>query len=157
MKLFLPSLADSYRPVLCNHSVNAGMRSVCYSVGDSIISSPVQFVQGGSCSVSSAGDHASAAAVDWPTRPHFLHRVPPSRAFKFRSFVNFQPGCRRRRAAAMSDRGTFDTNVVTMTRFVMEEGRRAKGTGELTTLLNAVGTAVKAISSAVRKAGIAQL
>ncbi|CAB1414209.1 unnamed protein product [Pleuronectes platessa] len=57
----------------------------------------------------------------------------------------------------MSDRGTFDTNVVTMTRFVMEEGRRAKGTGELTTLLNAVGTAVKAISSAVRKAGIAHL
>ncbi|XP_060927494.1 fructose-1,6-bisphosphatase 1-like [Limanda limanda] len=57
----------------------------------------------------------------------------------------------------MSDRGTFDTNVVTMTRFVMEEGRKAKATGELTTLLTAVGTAVKAISSAVRKAGIAHL
>uniref|UniRef100_A0A3B3DDN2 Fructose-1,6-bisphosphatase 1 n=1 Tax=Oryzias melastigma TaxID=30732 RepID=A0A3B3DDN2_ORYME len=57
----------------------------------------------------------------------------------------------------MSDRGTFDTNVVTVTRFVMEEGRRAKGTGELTTLLNALCTAVKAISSAVRKAGIAHL
>uniref|UniRef100_A0A3B3WEM2 Fructose-1,6-bisphosphatase 1 n=1 Tax=Poecilia mexicana TaxID=48701 RepID=A0A3B3WEM2_9TELE len=57
----------------------------------------------------------------------------------------------------MSDRGTFDTNVVTMTRFVMEEGRKAKGTGELTTLLNSLGTAVKAISSAVRKAGIAHL
>uniref|UniRef100_A0A3Q2Z0X4 Fructose-1,6-bisphosphatase 1 n=1 Tax=Hippocampus comes TaxID=109280 RepID=A0A3Q2Z0X4_HIPCM len=57
----------------------------------------------------------------------------------------------------MSDRGTFDTNVVTVTRFVMEEGRRAKGTGELTRLLNALCTAVKAISSAVRKAGIAHL
>lgn len=57
----------------------------------------------------------------------------------------------------MSERGGFDTNVVTMTRFVMEEGRRAKGTGELTTLLNALGTAVKAISCAVRKAGIAHL
>ncbi|RVE67713.1 hypothetical protein OJAV_G00084510, partial [Oryzias javanicus] len=60
-------------------------------------------------------------------------------------------------ASSMSDRGTFDTNVVTVTRFVMEEGRRAKGTGELTTLLNALCTAVKAISSAVRKAGIAHL
>ncbi|XP_037115035.1 fructose-1,6-bisphosphatase 1-like [Syngnathus acus] len=57
----------------------------------------------------------------------------------------------------MSDRGTFDTNVVTVTRFVMEEGRRAKGTGELTRLLNSLCTAVKAISSAVRKAGIAHL
>lgn len=57
----------------------------------------------------------------------------------------------------MSDRGTFDTNVVTVTRFVMEEGRKAKGTGELTTLLNSLCTAVKAISSAVRKAGIAHL
>ncbi|XP_057688770.1 fructose-1,6-bisphosphatase 1-like [Corythoichthys intestinalis] len=57
----------------------------------------------------------------------------------------------------MSDRGTFDTNVVTVTRFVMEEGRRVKGTGELTRLLNSLCTAVKAISSAVRKAGIAHL
>uniref|UniRef100_A0A3Q2V456 Fructose-1,6-bisphosphatase 1 n=2 Tax=Haplochromini TaxID=319058 RepID=A0A3Q2V456_HAPBU len=57
----------------------------------------------------------------------------------------------------MSDSSTFDTNVVTMTRFVMEQGRKAKGTGELTTLLNSLCTAVKAISSAVRKAGIAHL
>lgn len=57
----------------------------------------------------------------------------------------------------MTDQGVFDTNVVTMTRFVMEEGRKAKGTGELTTLLNSLCTAVKAISSAVRKAGIAHL
>ncbi|XP_026863748.2 fructose-1,6-bisphosphatase 1b [Electrophorus electricus] len=57
----------------------------------------------------------------------------------------------------MSDRGAFDTNVVTLTRFVLEEGRKAKGTGELTTLLNSMCTAIKAISSAVRKAGIANL
>lgn len=63
----------------------------------------------------------------------------------------------RRSTAAMSERGAFDTNVVTVTRFVMEEGRRAKGTGELTNLLNSLCTAVKAISCAVRKAGIAHL
>ncbi|XP_073696355.1 fructose-1,6-bisphosphatase 1a [Garra rufa] len=57
----------------------------------------------------------------------------------------------------MSDRGSFDTNVVTLTRFLLEQGRKAKGTGELTTLLNAMCTAVKAISCAVRKAGIAHL
>lgn len=57
----------------------------------------------------------------------------------------------------MSDQSTFDTNVITITRFVMEEGRRAKGTGELTNLLNSICTAVKAISSAVRKAGLAHL
>ncbi|KAJ8263024.1 hypothetical protein COCON_G00154810 [Conger conger] len=57
----------------------------------------------------------------------------------------------------MSDRGAFDTDVVTLTRFVLEEGRKAKGTGELTTLLNAMCTAIKAISTAVRKAGIANL
>ncbi|XP_047228988.1 fructose-1,6-bisphosphatase 1b [Girardinichthys multiradiatus] len=60
-------------------------------------------------------------------------------------------------AGRMSDKGAFDTNVVTLTRFVLEEGRKAQGTGELTTLLNSVCTAVKAISSAVRKAGIANL
>ncbi|CAL8249110.1 unnamed protein product [Merluccius merluccius] len=57
----------------------------------------------------------------------------------------------------MSEQGAFDTNVVTLTRFVLEEGKRARGTGELTTLLNSLCTAVKAISTAVRKAGIAHL
>ncbi|XP_071384248.1 fructose-1,6-bisphosphatase 1-like [Centroberyx affinis] len=57
----------------------------------------------------------------------------------------------------MSEQGPFDTNVVTVTRFVLEEGRKAKGTGELTTLLNSLCTAIKAISTAVRKAGIAHL
>ncbi|KAK2845557.1 hypothetical protein Q7C36_010411 [Tachysurus vachellii] len=57
----------------------------------------------------------------------------------------------------MSDRATFDTNAITLTRFLLEEGRKVKATGELTTLLNAMCTAIKAISSAVRKAGIAHL
>lgn len=57
----------------------------------------------------------------------------------------------------MSDKAAFDTNVLTLTRFVLEEGRKAHGTGELTNLLNSICTAVKAISTAVRKAGIANL
>nr|XP_005582344.1 PREDICTED: fructose-1,6-bisphosphatase 1 isoform X2 [Macaca fascicularis] len=57
----------------------------------------------------------------------------------------------------MADQAPFDTDVNTLTRFVMEEGRKARGTGELTQLLNSLCAAVKAISSAVRKAGIAHL
>lgn len=56
------------------------------------------------------------------------------------------------------DQSAFDTDVWTLTRFVMETGRQAKGaTGELTQLINAMLTAIKAISSAVRKAGLAHL
>ncbi|MEE6511156.1 hypothetical protein FKM82_017615 [Ascaphus truei] len=57
----------------------------------------------------------------------------------------------------MTDTAPFDTDVITLTRFVMEEGRKAKGTGEMTQLLNSMCTAVKAISTAVRKAGLAHL
>eukprot|EP00064_Thunnus_orientalis_P017630 superscaffoldBa00003801_g17714 len=58
----------------------------------------------------------------------------------------------------MSDQSAFDTDVWTLTRFVMETGRKAKGaTGELTQLINATMTSIKAISSAVRKAGLAHL
>ncbi|XP_029776119.1 fructose-1,6-bisphosphatase isozyme 2 isoform X2 [Suricata suricatta] len=57
----------------------------------------------------------------------------------------------------MSDRSPFETDMLTLTRFVMEKGRKAKGTGELTQLLNSMLTAIKAISSAVRKAGLAHL
>ncbi|XP_019721572.1 fructose-1,6-bisphosphatase isozyme 2 [Hippocampus comes] len=58
----------------------------------------------------------------------------------------------------MADPSTFDVDVWTLTRFVTETGRQAKGaTGELTQLLNAVMTAIKAISSAVRRAGLAHL
>ncbi|XP_015790657.1 fructose-1,6-bisphosphatase 1 isoform X1 [Tetranychus urticae] len=52
----------------------------------------------------------------------------------------------------------IDTNCMTLTRFVIEEQRKVPGaTGEMTTLLNALATAIKAMSSAVRKAGIAKL
>uniref|UniRef100_A0A8C8YFG5 Uncharacterized protein n=1 Tax=Prolemur simus TaxID=1328070 RepID=A0A8C8YFG5_PROSS len=43
-----------------------------------------------------------------------------------------------------------------LTRYVMEKGCQAKGTGELTQLLNSMLT-IKAISSAVSKAGLAHL
>lgn len=52
----------------------------------------------------------------------------------------------------------IDTNAMTLTRYViMEQRNRKEATGELTTLLNALLTAIKAVSSAVRKAGIAKL
>ncbi|KAK9974436.1 hypothetical protein ABG768_022536 [Culter alburnus] len=58
----------------------------------------------------------------------------------------------------MSDQSVFDVDVWTLTRFVMETGRKAKGaTGELTQLINSMLTAIKAISSAVRKAGLIHL
>jgi len=52
----------------------------------------------------------------------------------------------------------IDTNCLSLTRFVLAEQRKVPhATGDLTQLLVAIQTAVKAISSAVRKAGIAQL
>ena len=53
---------------------------------------------------------------------------------------------------------SIDTNCMTLTRFVLAEQKRyPDATGELTQLLNAIQTSVKAVSSAVRKAGIAKL
>lgn len=91
--------------------------------------------------------------------------TPPKRSLKLLHQTHVQPFCLpvpfafqlHKLLLTMSDRGAFDTNVITLTRFVLEEGRKAKGTGELTTLLNSMCTAIKAISSAVRKAGIANL
>lgn len=52
----------------------------------------------------------------------------------------------------------FDTNCMTLTRFVLQEQKKYKdATGDLSQLLNCIQTAVKAVSSAVRKAGIAKL
>lgn len=52
----------------------------------------------------------------------------------------------------------IDTNCMTLTRFVLAEQRKyPEATGELTQLLTAIQTSVKAVSSAVRKAGIAKL
>ncbi|XP_071497229.1 fructose-1,6-bisphosphatase 1-like [Diadema antillarum] len=52
----------------------------------------------------------------------------------------------------------IDTDFMTLTRFMIEEQTRCEGaTGEMTQLLNAIATAVKSISSNVRKAGISRL
>lgn len=64
----------------------------------------------------------------------------------------------RRDTVKMSDQSVFDVDVWTLTRFIMETGRKVKGaTGELTQLINSMLTAIKAISSAVRKAGLVHL
>lgn len=53
----------------------------------------------------------------------------------------------------------INTNCITLTRFVLEEQRKRApdATGDLTHLLYSLCTAIKAISSAVRKAGFAKL
>lgn len=57
-----------------------------------------------------------------------------------------------------SSNNVLDTNAMTLTRFTLAEQKKAPhATGDLTQLLVSIQTAVKAISSAVRKAGIAQL
>ncbi|KAL7739135.1 hypothetical protein ACLKA6_001048 [Drosophila palustris] len=59
----------------------------------------------------------------------------------------------------MSQQGpAFDSNAMTLTRFVLAEQRKFKqATGDLSQLLNSIQTAIKATASAVRKAGIAKL
>ncbi|CAG0880187.1 unnamed protein product [Darwinula stevensoni] len=57
-----------------------------------------------------------------------------------------------------SDTGPIDTNCMTLTRYVLAEQRKIPGaTGDLSQLLNSIQSAVKAISSAVRRAGIHHL
>lgn len=52
----------------------------------------------------------------------------------------------------------FDVNAMTLTRFVLAEQKNHPGaSGDLSQLLNCIQTAIKAVASAVRKAGIAQL
>lgn len=52
----------------------------------------------------------------------------------------------------------INTNCISLTRFFLQEQRKHQtATGELTQLLNSILTAVKAIQSAVRRAGIAKL
>jgi len=59
----------------------------------------------------------------------------------------------------MTEHGApFDANAMTLTRFVLAEQKKFKhATGDLSQLLNCIQTAIKAVSSAVRKAGIAKL
>lgn len=52
---------------------------------------------------------------------------------------------------------TIETNLITITRHIQEQGRRHGATGEFTQLLTAIVTSVKAIANAVRRAGIANL
>jgi len=56
---------------------------------------------------------------------------------------------------------SIDTNCMTLTRFILAEQKRhadkVKGTGDLTQLLSSLQTAIKAVSAAVRRAGISQL
>ena len=52
----------------------------------------------------------------------------------------------------------METECVTVTSYVLEQKKKYPGaTGELTILLNALLTAIKACAAAVRKAGIAKL
>ena len=52
----------------------------------------------------------------------------------------------------------IDTDCLTLTRFLLAEQKKfPEATGDLTQLMTAILTAVKAISSAVRRAGFAQL
>jgi fructose-1,6-bisphosphatase I len=58
----------------------------------------------------------------------------------------------------MSSSSGFDTDCMTLTRFVLAEQKKIpSATGDLTQLLTSIQTAVKAVSTAVRKAGIAHL
>jgi fructose-1,6-bisphosphatase I len=56
------------------------------------------------------------------------------------------------------DKYGINTNCMTVTRFFLEEQHKHKhATGELTQCLNSIVTAIKAIQSAVRRAGISKL
>lgn len=59
----------------------------------------------------------------------------------------------------MSESGQhLNSDCVTLTRFFLaEQKNHAEASGELTQLLNSIQTAVKVISSAVRRAGITHL
>ena len=58
----------------------------------------------------------------------------------------------------MSSSSVMDTDCMTLTRFVLAEQKKIpSATGDLTQLLTSIQTAVKAVSTAVRKAGIAHL
>lgn len=60
--------------------------------------------------------------------------------------------------AAAMEPSEVDVDTMTLTRFVLNEQRKVKGaTGSLTLLLNSLLTAIKAISTAVRRAGFAKL
>lgn len=50
------------------------------------------------------------------------------------------------------------TDCMTLTRYLLEEQRKFPGaTGDLTTLMSSILTAIKAVGSAVRRAGLTSL
>ncbi|KAH9375799.1 hypothetical protein HPB48_009855 [Haemaphysalis longicornis] len=58
----------------------------------------------------------------------------------------------------MASGQAVDTNVMTLTRFVLAEQRKVPGaTGDLTQLLTSIQCAIKGVAAAVRRAGIANL
>lgn len=64
------------------------------------------------------------------------------------------------RTGKMSNTGgqQIDTNCMTLTRYILREQKKhPHATGELTMLMMGIQAAVKSISNAVRKAGIASL
>ena len=64
---------------------------------------------------------------------------------------NFVPGGNSRPSS-------MDTNCMTVSRFIIEKQKgNPNATGEFTTLLNSLLTSIKAVSSAVRRAGIYQI
>lgn len=53
---------------------------------------------------------------------------------------------------------SFDSDCITLTRFVLAEQRKIPTVnGDLSQLLNSIQTAIKGISSAVKKAGITNM
>nr|XP_045601472.1 fructose-1,6-bisphosphatase 1-like isoform X2 [Procambarus clarkii] len=63
-----------------------------------------------------------------------------------------------RSSAVKMSNEKINTNCVTLTRFILKEQKKhPEATGELTMLMMGIQTAVKCISNAVRKAGIAAL
>ncbi|KAG0717498.1 Fructose-1,6-bisphosphatase 1 [Chionoecetes opilio] len=75
------------------------------------------------------------------------------------NFDDFEENPILQQAVAMATHGSpIDTNCMTLTRYLLWEQRKyPHATGELTTLVMGIQTAVKSISNAVRKAGIASL
>lgn len=54
--------------------------------------------------------------------------------------------------------GSIDTNCMTLNRFIIQEQKNyPSATGDLTHLLSSILTAVKAISTAVRRAGMTKM
>lgn len=92
-------------------------------------------------------------------RQLFSSPLPARRATSRSSLVRFVAFSYTKTTATMTSKTSImDSDCMTLTRFVLAEQRKVPtATGDLTQLLNSIQTAVKAVSSAVRKAGIANM